>query len=151
MAQQENVLTSLEQYRSEVLRLPRFTDSEERDLERRARLGDEQARQQLLESSLQYVARVAWRYLCYVRQDDYLDLVSVGNLAVVEGIAKDRGVPMAQISLAWLLSKRDVTSPIIGATKFTHLEDALGAMDIALSAAEIEALEAPYKAKAVVF
>jgi DNA-directed RNA polymerase specialized sigma subunit len=88
MAQQENVLTSLEQYRSEVLRLPRFTDSEERDLERRARVGDEQARQQLIESSLQYVARVAWRYLCYVRQDDYLDLVSVGNLAVVEGIAK---------------------------------------------------------------
>jgi DNA-directed RNA polymerase specialized sigma subunit len=88
MAQQENVLTSLEQYRSEVLRLPRLTDSEERDLERRARLGDEQARQQLIESSLQYVASVAWRYVCYVRQDDYLDLVSVGNLAVVEGIAK---------------------------------------------------------------
>ena len=88
MAQQENVLTSLEQYRSEVLRLPRLTGSEERDLEQRARLGDEQARQQLIESSLQYVARVAWRYVCYVRQDDYLDLVSVGNMAVVEGIAK---------------------------------------------------------------
>jgi hypothetical protein len=88
MAEQENVLTSLEQYRSEVLRLPRLTDSEERDLEQRARLGDEKARQLLIESSLQYVARIAWRYLCYVRQDDYLDLVSVGNLAVVEGIAK---------------------------------------------------------------
>jgi hypothetical protein len=88
MADQENVLTSLQQYRSEVLRLPRLTDSEERDLEQRARLGDEQARQLLIESSLQYVARIAWRYLCYVRQDDYLDLVSVGNLAVVEGITK---------------------------------------------------------------
>ena len=88
MAQQENVLTSLEQYRSEVLRLPHLTASEERDLEQRARLGDEQARQQLIESSLQYVAGVTWRYVCYVRQDDYLDLVSVGNMAVVEGIAK---------------------------------------------------------------
>ncbi len=88
MAQQENILTSLEQYRSEVLRLPRLTASEERDLEQRVRLGDEQARQQLIESSLQYVASVAWRYVCYVRQDDYLDLVSVGNMAVVEGIAK---------------------------------------------------------------
>jgi len=88
MAQQENILTSLEQYRSEVLRLPRLTASEERDLEQRARLGDEQARQQLIESSLQYVASVAWRYVCYVRPDDYPDLVSVGNMAVVEGIAK---------------------------------------------------------------
>jgi DNA-directed RNA polymerase sigma subunit (sigma70/sigma32) len=69
MGQQENILTSLEQYRSEVLRLPRLTASEERELEQRVRLGDEQARQQLIESSLQYVARVAWRYVCYVRQD----------------------------------------------------------------------------------
>jgi len=75
MAQQENILTSLEQYRSEVLRLPRLTASEERELEQRARLGDEQARQQLIASSLQYVASVAWRYVCYVRQDDYPDLV----------------------------------------------------------------------------
>jgi 1-deoxyxylulose-5-phosphate synthase len=70
---------------------------------------------------------------------------------VVERVAKDRGAPMAQISLAWLLSKRDVTAPIIGATKLGHLEDALSALDITLSAAEIEALEAPYTPKAVVF
>jgi aryl-alcohol dehydrogenase-like predicted oxidoreductase len=70
---------------------------------------------------------------------------------VVERVAKERGVPMAQVSLAWLLSKRDVTAPIIGATKLQHLEDALGALDITLSAAEIEALEAPYRPKAVVF
>jgi aryl-alcohol dehydrogenase-like predicted oxidoreductase len=74
-----------------------------------------------------------------------------GIVDVVEGIANDRGVPMAQVSLAWLLSKRDVTAPIIGATKLTHLEDALGALDITLSASEIEALEAPYTPKAVVF
>jgi len=70
---------------------------------------------------------------------------------VVERVAKEGGVPMAQVSLAWLLSKRDVTAPIIGATKLEHLEDALGALDITLSAAEIEALEAPYTPKAVVF
>jgi aryl-alcohol dehydrogenase-like predicted oxidoreductase len=70
---------------------------------------------------------------------------------VVERVAKDRGAPMAQISLAWVLSKRDVTAPIIGATKLGHLEDALGALDITLSAGEIEALEAPYTPKAVVF
>lgn len=85
---QENVLTSLEQYRSEVLRLPRLSASEERDLEQRARLGDEQARQQLIEAGLRYVASVAWRYVCYVQQDDYLELVSVGNMAVVEGMTK---------------------------------------------------------------
>ena len=70
---------------------------------------------------------------------------------VVERIARERGVPMAQIALAWLLSKRDVSAPIVGATKPKHLEDALGALDIVLSAAEIEALEAPYTPKAVVF
>lgn len=88
MADQEIVLTSLQQYRSEVLSLPRLTESEECDLEQRARLGDEQARKQLIESSLRYVASVAWQYVCYLRQDDYQDLVSVGNMAVVEGIAK---------------------------------------------------------------
>ena len=52
MEQQENVLTSLEQYRSEVLRLPRLTGTKERDLEQRARLGDEQARRLLIESRI---------------------------------------------------------------------------------------------------
>jgi hypothetical protein len=109
MADQENILTSLEQYRSEVLSLPRLTEGEERDLEQRARLGDEQARRLLIESSLQYVARIAWRYLCYMRQDDYLELVSVGNLAVVEGIAKAlRAVrPCAYLrAVAWYAIRR---------------------------------------------
>ena len=69
----------------------------------------------------------------------------------VERMAGDRGVPMAQIGLAWLLSKRDVTAPIIGATKIKHLEDAIGALDVTLSADEITSLEAPYTAKPVVF
>ncbi|HEX8945036.1 MAG TPA: aldo/keto reductase [Gemmatimonadaceae bacterium] len=70
---------------------------------------------------------------------------------VVERIANERGVPMAEVPLAWLLSKRDVTAPIIGATKLQHLQDALAALDITLASEEIEALEAPYRAKPVVF
>ena len=69
----------------------------------------------------------------------------------VERVAGDRGVPMAQIGLAWLLSKRDVTAPIIGATKIKHLEDAIGALDVTLSADEITSLEAPYTPKPVLF
>jgi aryl-alcohol dehydrogenase-like predicted oxidoreductase len=69
----------------------------------------------------------------------------------VERVATDRAVPMAQIGLAWVLSKRDVTAPIIGATKIKHLEDAIGALDLTLSADEIASLEAPYTPKPVVF
>jgi aryl-alcohol dehydrogenase-like predicted oxidoreductase len=69
----------------------------------------------------------------------------------VERVANDRGIPMAQVGLAWLLSKRDVTAPIVGATKIKHLEDALGALDVTLSADEIGVLEAPYTPKRVVF
>jgi aryl-alcohol dehydrogenase-like predicted oxidoreductase len=69
----------------------------------------------------------------------------------VERVATDRGVPMAQIGLAWVLSKRDVTAPIIGATKIKHLEDAIGALNVTLSADEIASLEAPYNPKAVGF
>ena len=70
---------------------------------------------------------------------------------VVERIAKDRGVSMAQIAMAWLLSKRDVTAPIVGATKLKHLEDAIASLDVTLSAEEISALEAPYAPRPVVF
>jgi 1-deoxyxylulose-5-phosphate synthase len=66
----------------------------------------------------------------------------------VERIATARGIPMAQVGLAWLLSKRAVTAPIVGATKLRHLEDAIGALDVTLSADEIAELEAPYTPKA---
>jgi 1-deoxyxylulose-5-phosphate synthase len=59
-------------------------------------------------------------------------------------IAKARGIPRAQIALAWLLHKPAVTAPIVGATKSHHLEEAVAAVDVKLSSAEIEALEAPY-------
>ncbi|MET0360834.1 MAG: aldo/keto reductase [Sphingobium sp.] len=66
---------------------------------------------------------------------------------VVEAVAKvaaDRGLPRAQVALAWLLAKPGITAPIIGATKPAHLSDAIAALDIALSAEEIAALEEPY-------
>ena len=59
-------------------------------------------------------------------------------------IAEQRGVPRAQIALAWVLSKPFVTAPIIGATKLHHLEDAIAALDIQLTASEVEYLEALY-------
>ena len=65
-------------------------------------------------------------------------------VAAVAKIAEARGVPRAQVALAWMLSKPFVTSPIIGATKPHHLEDALAAVELSLSDAEIESLEAPY-------
>jgi aryl-alcohol dehydrogenase-like predicted oxidoreductase len=59
-------------------------------------------------------------------------------------IAEKRGVPRAQIALAWLLGKPVVTAPIVGATKPHHLEDAVAALSIRLEAQEIAALEEPY-------
>jgi aryl-alcohol dehydrogenase-like predicted oxidoreductase len=56
---------------------------------------------------------------------------------------------MAQVALAWLLSRPQVAAPIIGATKLTQLEDALGAVDLVLSADEIASLEAPYRTQPV--
>jgi 1-deoxyxylulose-5-phosphate synthase len=59
-------------------------------------------------------------------------------------IAEARGISRAQIALAWLLHQPAVTAPIVGATKPYHLEEAVGALAIKLSEAEIEALEVPY-------
>jgi 1-deoxyxylulose-5-phosphate synthase len=62
----------------------------------------------------------------------------------VAKVAKARGVPRAQIALAWLLHKPVITAPIVGATKLEHLDDALGSLEVKLSAEEIAALEEPY-------
>ncbi|GMA63033.1 aldo/keto reductase [Alicyclobacillus fastidiosus] len=62
----------------------------------------------------------------------------------VATIAEKRGVPRIYIALAWLLQKEPVTAPIIGATKISHLEDAVGAISIKLSAEEIVYLEETY-------
>ncbi len=63
----------------------------------------------------------------------------------VTEIAQKRGVPNAQVALAWLLQKPGVTAPIVGATKPGHLADALAAVSLELDADEIKALEEPYR------
>ncbi len=72
-----------------------------------------------------------------------------GVLDRVGRIAEAHGVSRAQIALAWLLSRPVVTSPIVGATKPHHLEDAVGALSVRLSPEEIAALEEPYVPHAV--
>jgi aryl-alcohol dehydrogenase-like predicted oxidoreductase len=59
-------------------------------------------------------------------------------------VAAERGVPAAQVALAWLLHRPGVTAPIVGATKPGHIEDALAAEKLELSADEIGRLEEPY-------
>ena len=62
----------------------------------------------------------------------------------VKEIAQKRGLPRTHIALAWLLQKEPVTAPIIGATKISHLEEAVGALSVKLSQEEVEYLEEPY-------
>jgi len=64
-------------------------------------------------------------------------------------IAAAHGVPRAQIALAWLLSRPAVTSPIVGASKPHHLEDAVAALAVRLPAEEITSLEQPYVPHAI--
>jgi aryl-alcohol dehydrogenase-like predicted oxidoreductase len=63
----------------------------------------------------------------------------------VKAVAAERGLPPAQIALAWVLSKPVVTAPIVGATKLRHLQDAIAAVDVKLSDAEVARLETPYQ------
>ncbi|MCW1384807.1 aldo/keto reductase [Novosphingobium sp. KCTC 2891] len=62
----------------------------------------------------------------------------------VAALAAARGVPMAQVALAWVLAKPDVTAPIIGVTRLAQLDDALAALDLTLDADEIATLEKAY-------
>jgi aryl-alcohol dehydrogenase-like predicted oxidoreductase len=74
----------------------------------------------------------------YGRPDDFDVIDRLGE------VARQRGDSPAQVALAWLLHKPGVTAPIVGATKLGHLEDALAAADLSLSADEIERLQEPY-------
>jgi aryl-alcohol dehydrogenase-like predicted oxidoreductase len=67
----------------------------------------------------------------------------------VRAVANERGISMAQVALAWLLSKPVVSAPIVGTTRLPQLEDAIAAVDVALSAEEIASLEAPYRPQPV--
>ena len=62
----------------------------------------------------------------------------------VTQVAEARSLPRAQIALAWLLSKPVITAPIIGATKLQHLDDALAAVSVKLTAQETATLEEAY-------
>jgi aryl-alcohol dehydrogenase-like predicted oxidoreductase len=63
----------------------------------------------------------------------------------VEALAKARKTSMAPVAMAWVLQKPVVTSPIVGVSKMSHLEDAIAAVDFELTADDVKALEAPYK------
>jgi 1-deoxyxylulose-5-phosphate synthase len=67
----------------------------------------------------------------------------------VAEVARERGVAPAQVALAWLLGKPGVTAPIVGATKLEHLDDAIVAEQLSLSAEEVTRLEEPYVPHAV--
>lgn len=64
-------------------------------------------------------------------------------------IAEQRGIPRAQVALAWVLQKKPVTAPIVGATRMSHLEDAAAAVSVTLTDEEIRRLEEPYVAHPV--
>ena len=64
-------------------------------------------------------------------------------------LAEERGLPRAQIALAWVLQKSPVDAPIVGATKGHHIDDAVAALGVKLTAAEITSLEEAYVAHAV--
>ncbi len=75
----------------------------------------------------------------YFQDDDFTVVERVSE------VARARGVPSAQVALAWLLAQPAVTAPIVGATKMTHLEDAAAALALTLTREELAALAAPYR------
>ena len=72
-------------------------------------------------------------------EDDRVVVDRVGE------IAQQRGIPRAQVALAWLLAQPGVTSPIVGATKPNHLDDAVAAVDVQLTPEEIQRPAEPYR------
>jgi aryl-alcohol dehydrogenase (NADP+) len=79
----------------------------------------------------------------YYRDDDY------NVVDAVTAVAKKRGVPNAQVALAWILQQPGITAPIIGASKLSHLDDAVKALALKLTDAELAELAAPYCPHAV--
>ncbi|MGH9105731.1 MAG: aldo/keto reductase [Acidimicrobiales bacterium] len=79
-------------------------------------------------------------------------LYSEGDRAIVEAVATvagKRGVTRAQVALAWLLAKDVVSAPIVGVTRASQLDDAIGALSVELNADEVERLEQPYEPHAI--
>jgi aryl-alcohol dehydrogenase (NADP+) len=76
------------------------------------------------------------------------NLYREGDRRIVEAvaaIAQRRGLPRAQVALAWVSRNPVVTAPIVGATKLQHLEDALASLSVELTDEEVAQLEAPYE------
>jgi len=80
----------------------------------------------------------------YVQEDNLTTIERVSE------VAEARGIPMAQVALAWIYSKPIINSPIIGATKPHHLDDALAAVSVHLTEDEIKRLEEPYRPHPVI-
>ncbi len=77
----------------------------------------------------------------------YTTLTADSDRAIIDAVgvvAEGRGVPRAQIALAWLRSKPVVAAPLLGASKTSQIDDAVASLDIGLSQEEIALLEAPY-------
>ena len=75
----------------------------------------------------------------YYQDSDFAVVEAVGQ------VARKRGVSSAQVALAWVLQQPGVTAPIIGASKMQHLDEALAALELKLSAEELKQLEEPYR------
>ena len=80
----------------------------------------------------------------YTQEDNVVIVQRVSELA------EARGLPMAQVALAWMLSKPVITAPIVGATRPHHLEDAVAALSVQLTPEEIRRLEEPYQPHPVI-
>jgi aryl-alcohol dehydrogenase-like predicted oxidoreductase len=74
----------------------------------------------------------------YFKPEDF-DVVEA-----VEALANEKGVSPAQVAFSWLLHK-NVTAPVVGATRIEHIEDAVGALDIKLDADDMKRLEVCYR------
>lgn len=84
-----------------------------------------------------------WRKKMYEREAD------APIVDAVEAVAKARGVPMAQVALAWTLQVEGVTAPVVGVSKAVHVADALAAVELKLTVDEVAQLEAPYRTRPV--
>ena len=82
-------------------------------------------------------------YQLYYQESDFAVADRVGAVAARAGLSR------AKVALGWLLGKPHITSPIVGATKLQHLEEAVAAIDVKLTAEDVRALEEPYQAKTV--
>jgi 1-deoxyxylulose-5-phosphate synthase len=77
--------------------------------------------------------------------DDMYSDADFDVVDAVRAVASERGLPPAQVALAWLLGRPAVAAPIVGATRLGHLEDAVDAVEVALTDEEVARLEAPYR------